>query len=258
MERCHDWRWLVSFRFLVPISASSVSRTVESLVSGNTRLTYPLDHCSCPHRYLRMTSDSSDANRSVVFADPPGSDHFIEAKVPIGPLNAEIMDAAFTKAVGCTQYPGGCDGMRRDHRFADAVPLGENWRHKYLIDLDGMGYSARYFSLLASESAVLKTSVYTEFFSGEQGRCSSLSAASYLYLARPLRLRRLDRTLASLYPCHSGIRRDIQHLVLLLRTHASHDRCCQPNPSHVRRSKGLCRRSTPGRRQGVAEDRKGR
>jgi len=126
-----------------------------------------------------MTSDSSDANRSVVFADPPGSDHFIEAKVPIGPLNAEIMDAAFTKAVGCTQYPGGCDGMRRDHRFADAVPLGENWRHKYLIDLDGMGYSARYFSLLASESAVLKTSVYTEFFSGEHGRSSNPSEASY-------------------------------------------------------------------------------
>jgi hypothetical protein len=33
-----------------------------------------------------------------------------------------------------------------------------------------MGYSARYFSLLASESAVMKTSVYTEFFSGECGR----------------------------------------------------------------------------------------
>ena len=90
--------------------------------------------------------------------------------MPIGQLNADIVDAAFTKAVGCTQYPGGCDGMRKDHRFADAVPLGENWRHKYLIDLDGMGYSARYFSLLASESAVMKTSVYTEFFSGECDR----------------------------------------------------------------------------------------
>jgi hypothetical protein len=115
-----------------------------------------------------MTSDSSDANKSVVFADPPGTDRFIEAQLPIGQLNADMMDVAFTKAVGCTQYPGGCDGMRKDHRFADAVPLGENWRHKYLIDLDGMGYSARLFSLLASESAVLKTTVYTEFFSGKR------------------------------------------------------------------------------------------
>jgi hypothetical protein len=115
-----------------------------------------------------MTSDTTNVTKDVVFADPPGSDHWIEAPVPLGDLNADIMDVAFTKAVGCTQYPGGCDGMRKEHRFADTVPLGENWRHKYLIDLDGMGYSARLFSLLASESAVMKTTVYTEFFSGKQ------------------------------------------------------------------------------------------
>jgi hypothetical protein len=112
-----------------------------------------------------MTSDSSDVNKSIVFADPPGTNNFVSAQVPIGQLNADMMDVAFTKAVGCTQYPGGCDGMRKDHRFADAVPLGENWKHKYLIDIDGMGYSARLFALLKSESAVLKSTVYTEFMS---------------------------------------------------------------------------------------------
>jgi len=55
--------------------------------------------------------------------------------------------------------------MERDHRFADPVPLGEHWRHKYLIDFDGMGYSARLFALLASDSAVVKSTVYREFFS---------------------------------------------------------------------------------------------
>lgn len=137
------------------------------MVSRAVRSAALLRYIRCHYSFIKMTSDSSDANRSVVFADPPGTDHFVEATLPIGQLNADIMDVAFTKAVGCTQYPGGCDGMRKDHRFADAVPLGENWAHKYLIDLDGMGYSARLFSLLASESAVLKTTVYTEFFSGE-------------------------------------------------------------------------------------------
>jgi hypothetical protein len=126
-----------------------------------------------------MTSDHSRVNRTIVFADPPGTDNFISAQVAVGDLNDEMMDVAFTKAVGCTQYPnGGCDAMRKDHRFADAVPLGENWRHKYLIDLDGMGYSARLFALvslysiqeanhsqLKSESAVLKSTVYSEFMS---------------------------------------------------------------------------------------------
>lgn len=100
------------------------------------------------HRFIKMTSDQSDAEKTVVFADPPGTNNFVSADVPIAQLNEDMMDVAFTKAVGCTQYPGGCDGMRKDHRFADAVPLGENWRHKYLIDVDGMGYSARLFALV--------------------------------------------------------------------------------------------------------------
>lgn len=112
-----------------------------------------------------MTSDSSDANRTVVFPYPPGTPDYAFTKVPVAKLNEEIMDTAFTKAVGCTQYPGGCDGMRKDHRFADAVPLGEHWKYKYLIDFDGMGYSARLFAFLMSESAVIKSTVYKEFFS---------------------------------------------------------------------------------------------
>jgi hypothetical protein len=112
-----------------------------------------------------MTSDMSDANRTVVFQPYAGSKEFTQAKVPISSLNEEMMDTAFTKAVGCTQYPGGCDGMREVHRFADAVPLGEHWKHKYLIDFDGMGYSARLFAFLMSESAVIKATVYKEFFS---------------------------------------------------------------------------------------------
>lgn len=100
-------------------------------------------------RFIRMASDSSTLEKTVVFADPPGTNNFIAAPVPIAELNNDIMDVAFTKAVGCVQYPGGCDGLRKDHRFADAVPLGENWRHKYLIDIDGMGYSARLFALVS-------------------------------------------------------------------------------------------------------------
>ena len=117
-------------------------------------------------RFLRMSSDRSDTNRTIIFSDPPGTDSFTYAKLPIKQLNDDFMDTAFTKAVGCMLYTrGGCEGLQRDHRFADAVPLGEHWRHKYLIDFDGMGYSARFFAFLASDSAVLKSTVYREYFS---------------------------------------------------------------------------------------------
>lgn len=74
------------------------------------------------------------------------------------------MNTAFTKAVGCGGFPGGCEGMQRHYRFSKHVPMGELWRHKYLLDVDGMGYSARVMALLASDSAVLKATVYREFF----------------------------------------------------------------------------------------------
>jgi hypothetical protein len=112
-----------------------------------------------------MSSDQSNANRTVIFSDPPGTDNFVFAKVPTKEMNSDFMDAAFTRAIGCTQYPGGCVQLQKDHRFAEAVPLGEHWKHKYLIDFDGMGYSARLFAFLASDSAVIKSTVYTEFFS---------------------------------------------------------------------------------------------
>jgi len=113
---------------------------------------------------VRMASDRSAGNRSVVF-QPPGAKAYVEKPLPLRSLNDEMLDIAFTKAVGCAQYPGGCDGLRKDLRFAEPVPLGENWRHKYQIDIDGMGYFARFLSLLMSQSAVLKTTVYRESFS---------------------------------------------------------------------------------------------
>ena len=117
-------------------------------------------------RFVHMSSDQSGANRTVVFADPPGTDSFTFANVPVEQLNNDFMDTAFTRAIKCKFYePGGCRGLRDNYRFAEAVPLGEHWRHKYLIDMDGMGYSARFFAFLASGSAVLKSTVYREYYS---------------------------------------------------------------------------------------------
>ncbi|GJJ14707.1 hypothetical protein Clacol_008974 [Clathrus columnatus] len=119
------------------------------------------------HRFLETATgqSSSNATRLIVFADPPGSEHFISAEIPLHDMNEELMDTAFTKAVGCKGFPGGCDGMSKHYRFANPVPLGEHWRHKYLIDFDGMGYSARAMAFLESESALVKATVYREFYS---------------------------------------------------------------------------------------------
>ncbi|KAI0074327.1 capsular associated protein [Panus rudis PR-1116 ss-1] len=119
------------------------------------------------HRFVRMTSDESSTNRTIVFADPPSSTNYVYTSVPIGALNEEVMDVAFVKVVGSFNYPGGIGSLIRDHRFDDGgVNLGDHWKHKYLVDIDGMGYSGRFFSFLESDSAVMKATVYREFFEG--------------------------------------------------------------------------------------------
>ena len=110
-----------------------------------------------------MTSDSSDINKTITFADPPTSSNFVSTKVPTHALNKDIMDVAFVKSVG--HYPQGADALVRDHRFDHAVRLGEHWGYKYLVDLDGMAYSGKFMAFLASDSAVMKATVYQEYFS---------------------------------------------------------------------------------------------
>ena len=112
-----------------------------------------------------MASDDTSTNRTILFADPPGSTNYVYAEVPTGALNEETMDVAFVKVVDSFNFPGGIGALIRDHRFDEGgVNLGDHWKHKYLVDVDGMGYSGRFFSFLESDSAVLKATVYREFF----------------------------------------------------------------------------------------------
>ncbi|KAG9101401.1 capsule-associated protein CAP1 [Ceratobasidium sp. 370] len=117
------------------------------------------------HRFVRMASTPSALNKTVVYAHPSKPNAFFAHHVPQVELNTHMVDVAFTKSVGCMHYPGGCAAMRKEMRFSDPVPLGEHWRHKYVLDLDGQSYSARFFAFLASQSAVIKATVYREFYS---------------------------------------------------------------------------------------------
>jgi hypothetical protein len=112
-----------------------------------------------------MASITSDLNRTIVFADPPTSTNYVYASVPVASLNQEIMDVAFVSSIDSEHYPGGLEQQVLDHRFDDAAILSDYWAHKYILDLDGMSYSGKFFAFMGSDSAVIKASVYQEFFS---------------------------------------------------------------------------------------------
>lgn len=117
------------------------------------------------HRFVQLANATSETNRTIAFADPPSSTNFVYASVPIASLNREIMDVAFVSSIDHDIYPGGLDQQVRDYRFDDAAVLSDHWAHKYLLDLDGMSYSGKFFAFLGSDSAVIKSGVYQEFFS---------------------------------------------------------------------------------------------
>ena len=119
-------------------------------------------------RLIRLASGPTTENATVTFPElsAPGNTKYIQTTVPAARLNAEIFDVGFTSAIGCALYKGGgCDQMKKELRFTDAVQLTDHWKYKYLIDIDGQGYSAHFLGFMASESAVLKSTVYREFFS---------------------------------------------------------------------------------------------
>lgn len=72
------------------------------------------------------------------------------------------IDVAFSEAVDCDPV---CDAIQSEYRFANHSLIETNWRHKYLIDLDGYGYSARFLPFLKSNSLVFKSTINKEWFS---------------------------------------------------------------------------------------------
>lgn len=113
-----------------------------------------------------MASDKSLDNRTVIFHSPPSAKSaYTKASVAIADLNDEMMDIAFVRLTGYTNYPGGRAALRKQHRFDKSVSLGDHWNYKYLADIDGIGHSGRFFAFLASDSVPIKSTVYSEYYS---------------------------------------------------------------------------------------------
>ena len=153
-----------------------------------------------------------------MFADPPGSTNYIYADVPAAQLNDDMMDVAFVKVVGAENYPGGLEALVRAHRVDDGgVNLGDHWKHKYVVDLDGMGYSGRFFSFVESDSAVLKSTVYREFFSDWIQPWYVITSAMRRGIVSLTPIPQ-----AALHPSVAILLRDLQHPRILLRGYGVH------------------------------------
>lgn len=61
----------------------------------------------------------------------------------------------------------GLDCLQQEHEFAPLAPRSafqENWQYKYLLDLDGAGFSGRFLPFLQSHSLPFKAALYREWW----------------------------------------------------------------------------------------------
>ncbi|KAH9809072.1 family 90 glycosyltransferase [Melampsora americana] len=78
-------------------------------------------------------------------------------------LNLRFMDTSFSGGpVQCD--PETCDYMRSHIQFAHTMGLDESYQYKYLIDLDGNGWSGRFHRLMSTKSLVLKSTIFPEWY----------------------------------------------------------------------------------------------
>ncbi|BEJ14671.1 hypothetical protein CspHIS471_0404380 [Cutaneotrichosporon sp. HIS471] len=78
-------------------------------------------------------------------------------------LNAKLMDVAFVDdPIQCEGEV--CDTLREQYRFAERKDWTTANDYKYLLDVDGNGWSARFKRLMSTNSAVLKSTIFPEWY----------------------------------------------------------------------------------------------
>ncbi|KAJ8294104.1 Beta-1,2-xylosyltransferase 1 [Rhodotorula toruloides] len=98
---------------------------------------------------------------------PRGTESLVEKKVKTIELMDKYIDFAFTgKAGQCSEEDGSCDAVRKLFDFQRAFGWNEANEYKYMLDLDGNAWSGRFHRLLSTNSVVLKSTIFPEWYAG--------------------------------------------------------------------------------------------
>lgn len=110
-----------------------------------------------------------------------GKESIVEREVKNEVLMNRYLDFAFSgKQNQCTQKDGTCDALKKVFEFERAMGWNEANEYKYMLDLDGNAWSGRFHRLLASNSAVLKSTIFPEWFVVPSDHLEKLVTADFL------------------------------------------------------------------------------
>ncbi|WWC92054.1 uncharacterized protein L201_007008 [Kwoniella dendrophila CBS 6074] len=89
----------------------------------------------------------------------------IMKKANLGRWNERSMDLGFTGTpIQCDVDDGTCDDLMEEFSWADQMTHEEALNYKYVIDIDGNAWSARFKRLLTSGSLIFKSTIMPEWW----------------------------------------------------------------------------------------------
>lgn len=119
-------------------------------------------------RLTALTNSDSEDIIKTVYTTSDKNNTLSAMHASLRNLNAQFFDVAFTgKPIACREDDGTCQSMSTHLHWADKSFMinEEANEYKYVMDVDGNGWSGRFHRLMSSNAAVLKSQGYTEWWS---------------------------------------------------------------------------------------------
>lgn len=96
-----------------------------------------------------------------------GVESIVEREVKTATLVERYLNFGFSGKEGqCTEKDGSCEAVKSLIPFMKSLGWNEANEFKYFLDLDGNAWSGRFHRLLSSNSVVLKSTIFPEWYSG--------------------------------------------------------------------------------------------
>ncbi|GAA5975950.1 hypothetical protein JCM11641_002847 [Rhodosporidiobolus odoratus] len=111
---------------------------------------------------LHFAANEKDGTKSVLYAEGEGA--VDEKTFNTNGLNRAFMDVSFAGGpVQCD--PPTCEIMNQLIDFKGTMGLNDAYQYKYLMDVDGNGWSGRFHRLMSMKACVLKSTLFPEWYS---------------------------------------------------------------------------------------------
>ncbi|GAA5821220.1 hypothetical protein JCM3770_006880 [Rhodotorula araucariae] len=110
---------------------------------------------------LHFTTNAKEGTKDVLWADSDGPVQ--ETNYLVNGLNRAYMDVSFAGGpVQCDEET--CKVMQELIEFKPTMGLNDAYQYKYVMDVDGNGWSGRFHRLMSMKACVLKSTLFPEWY----------------------------------------------------------------------------------------------